>query len=567
MQKSSLGFIGTAAGWLWAAAASAVLAGGGPQNVAVIVNPNDPHSLAVANAYVELRQIPGANVIYIPWKLDARSTTGAKFRDLLLKPAFDELKRRDVIDHIDAFAFSSGYPYLIECTALFPGEEFPRQARPVASLTSAAYLYQFILNAKSAMFAPNSNLYFAATADGHTPSRSCSTRQKWNAAGQPVADDGMKYLLATALGVTHGHGNTVEEIIASLQRSRAADGTRPPGTIYYMRNKDIRSRARDAGFQSAVQELAAAGVKGVIQEGVVPRGAPDVAGLTTGQAHVDVRSSGSKLLPGALVDNLTSAGGQMLIRVETNPQTRISEYIRLGAAGASGTVVEPFAIWQKFPTPAIHVHYARGCSLAESFYQSISSPAQLLIIGDPLCQPWATPPVVTATGLKSGPLSGEVTIVPTAKYPDARKASRFELFIGGVRKATATPGEPLKLDTKSLPDGWHEVRVIAIDNTPIAVQGALTKMVEIRNGEDAVGMVIAEPRRFPLDGVITVNILSTRDGEFRLMHNGRQLATVAAGSGKVEVEAKQLGRGNVQFYVEQAGQPPLRSRPLTIVVN
>lgn len=567
MPFSFLNQIAWALGGLALVTANVAHAGGGPQNFAVIVNPDDPHSLAVANAYVELRQIPATNVIYIPWKLDARSTTGAKFRDLLLKPTFDELKRRGVLDHIDGLAFSSGFPYLVSCTALFPGKVFPREARPMASLTSAAYLYQFLLNDRPEMFGSNANSYFAAAAGGHTPSRAFSARQKWDGAGQPVDDNGMKYLLATALGVTHGHGNAAEEIIASLRRSRSADGTKPPGTIYYMRNQDVRSTTRHDGFPAAVQELAAAGVRGVIQEGVVPRGAGDVAGLTTGRAQVDLRTSGSRLLPGALVDNFTSAGGQMLIRVERNPQTRISEFIRLGAAGASGTVVEPLSLWQKFPTPALHVHYARGCSLAESFYQAVSAPAHLLIIGDPLCQPWATPPTVTATGLEAGaPLAGDVAITPAAAYTDARKASRFELFVDGVRKATAAAGVPLKLETKTLADGWHDLRIVAIDDTPIAVQGVLAMTVEIRNGADAVGMVIAEPRRFSVGSKISIDVQSTRAEDARLMHNGRELALIAGGKGNAEVEAKRLGRGRVQLYVEQSGQPPLRSRPVTVEI-
>jgi uncharacterized protein (TIGR03790 family) len=549
------------------AAANLAIAGGGPQNIAVIVNPDDPDSLAVANAYIELRQIPAINVIYIPWKLDARSTTGAKLRDLLLKPVFAELLRRNLTDHIDGLALSSGFPYLIDCKALFPGQEFSREARPTASLTSAAYLYQFIMNARPEMFGPNSNLYFAATTAGRTPSRAFAARQQWDSAGLPVKDKGMKYLLTTALGVTHGHGNTAKEIIASLRRSRMADGTKPPGTIYYMRNQDVRSRTRHDGFQTAVQELAAVNVRGVIQEGVVPRGAPDVAGLTAGRAQVDLRGSGSRLLPGALVDNLTSAGGQMLIRVEKHPQTRISEFIRLGAAGASGTVVEPFALAEKFPSPALHVHYARGCSLAESFYQAVSSPAQLLIIGDPLCQPWAVPPIVSAVGLETGqPLSGEAAITPTAKYPDARKASRFELYVDGVRIATAAPGAQLKMDAKALADGWHDVRVVAIDDTPIAVQGVLAVTVEIRNGTEAVGLVVAQPARFSADGAVAVDVQSTRTADAQLMHNGRVLATISGGRGKVEVDAKQLGRGRVQLYAEQSGAPALRSRSVTIEI-
>src|SRR5690606_8930778 len=135
--------------------------------------------------------------------------------------------------------------------------------------------------------------------------------------------------LCTALGVTHGQGNTASEIIASLRRAKSADGARYRGTIYYMENKDVRSQVRQGGYRAAVAELATIGVKGVVLPVTAPPHKPDVAGLTTGTSHLLLRTSGSTLLPGALVDNLTSAGGQMLIRPETNPQTRISEFIRL----------------------------------------------------------------------------------------------------------------------------------------------------------------------------------------------------------------------------------------------
>ena len=79
-------------------------------------------------------------------------------------------------------------------------------------------------------------------------------------------------------------------------------------------------------------------------------------------------------------------------------QTPLSEFLRYGAAGSSGTVTEPFAIAEKFPSPMIQVHYARGCTLAEAFYQSVHGPYQLLIVGDPLCRPWADIPQVSVAG-------------------------------------------------------------------------------------------------------------------------------------------------------------------------
>jgi hypothetical protein len=61
-------------------------AGGGPQNLVLIVNPDDPDSLGIANYYIELRKIPASNVIYVPWRIDIAGATAVQFRDRLLKP-------------------------------------------------------------------------------------------------------------------------------------------------------------------------------------------------------------------------------------------------------------------------------------------------------------------------------------------------------------------------------------------------------------------------------------------------------------------------------------------------
>ncbi len=62
--------------------------------------------------------------------------------------------------------------------------------------------------------------------------------------GELVESSGKSYMLSVVLGVTFGRGNTVEEILQYLKRSAAADGTHPPGTIYFVKNDDIRSTVR-----------------------------------------------------------------------------------------------------------------------------------------------------------------------------------------------------------------------------------------------------------------------------------------------------------------------------------
>ncbi len=87
-------------------------------------------------------------------------------------------------------------------------------------------------------------------------------------------------------------------------------------------------------------------------------------------------ASGSKLVPGAIAENLTSLNGKM----DGVGQTKLTEYLAHGAAGSSGAVEEPYSLQQKFPLPFIHETYARGATLAEAFYQSVLGPYQLLIV-------------------------------------------------------------------------------------------------------------------------------------------------------------------------------------------
>ncbi len=225
------------------------------------------------------------------------------------------------------------------------------------------------------------------------------------------------------LGVTSGRGNTLDEVLAYLRRSAAADDTHPRGTIYYVQNGDVRSKVRQAGFPEAVKELKALGVAAEILDGTVPRNKPDVQGAMLGVADFDWKASGSKILPGAICEHFTSFGGVM----NGSNQTPLSEWLRYGAAAASGTVTEPYAVAQKFPAPAMQVYYARGCTIAESYYQAVLSPYQLLIVGDPLCRPWANVPEITVAGVTwGGPVKGDMKLSPKARFAGGVQAEHFE---------------------------------------------------------------------------------------------------------------------------------------------
>ena len=159
-----------------------------------------------------------------------------------------------------------------------------------------------------------------------------------------------------------------------------------------------------------------------------------------------------------------------------------------------------------------------------------------------------------------------MTLTPTAVYPDARQASRFELFVDGKRTQSIRPGEQFVIASNSLPDGFVELRIVAIDDTPIAVQGFWIQLVHIKNGKDAVQLTQPELIPGSRRDEIEVEVTSSATGKARLLHNGRELGSLPEGSGRLKIPVNRLGKGKVELYVQQQAGKVLRSRPLTVEI-
>ncbi len=376
---------------------------------------------------------------------------------------------------------------------------------------------------------------------------------------------GQSYLLSTMLGVTTGRGNTVDEVLAYLRRSAAADGKRPRGTFYYMKNNDVRSQTRHDCYDAVAQQLNRMGVSAVVVPGILPQGARDELGIMTGAREFNFGTSGSTLLPGAICDHLTSLGGDLQVRAG---QTPLTEFLRYGAAGASGTVIEPLALQSKFALPTLFLHYARGCSLAESFYQSVSGPFQLLIVGDPLCQPWAVAPTVKVDGIKPGQeVKGTLAIQATAEAAAPEQVGFLELFVDGRLVARFRPGRVVQLDTSKLDDGYHELRVVAVNASEIQTRGRLILPVVVNNhGQKLVLSVSPTPNAAATD---TVSISARQAGAtaITISQNGRKVGRIVGDSGQVDVLGATFGRGPVVLQARSEGPLPAVSSPVSIEIR
>jgi len=472
-------------------------AGGGPENVALIINTRSWASVTIGMHYASLRQIPTSNIVFIDWANSIEQVDSATFRSAIIGAIMDALVAQRVLDQIDYIVYSSDFPTSVDLRAHFAGKDLGKALLPLGSITAMTYASPQFAAGDGRFFVMNGQLnlrgnHYARRATSDSPKITSAAFRAWHGYandGRLVEGGGDHYFLSTMLGVTSQHGNSVDEVLSYLRRSSLADGTKPKGTIYYCKNSDVRSTVRDAGFPEAVTELKKLGVNAEIVSGIMPQGRDDVQGLTTGTRGFDWKASKSTILPGALCDNFTSYGGVM----GDTDQTRLTEYLKYGAAGASGMVIEPLAIPEKFPNPFVQVHYARGCTLAESFYQSAFCPFQMLIVGDPLCRPWANIPRVSSIDgvTADAVLAGTVKLTPHATV-EGSTIDRFELFVDGVRAGACSDGETITLDTTAFPDGAAELRVVAIEVGPIESQGRLILPISIDNHSRSISFSAGE---------------------------------------------------------------------------
>lgn len=675
--------------WGWmvlAAGLTAAQAGGGPENVALVVNADSWASLTIANEYIHLRRIPSMNVVYLKG-LDAFQTTDVDtFRKKILLPVMKTLYERGLLSHIDCIAYSADLPTAINVSSDFTGVTLEKYQTKVGSINGLTYLYQLVLDERQEFrrlyLSLNVNYYMRrptksvgsvpqsaedraaavkvsqlmaakkyaealkvlqplaarrksdasvqynlacclalleredeaidallaavnagwadrkhAEADPDLaglknspnfkallgkmdenrqkpfevqPTLGFRSQYQWNAGGEKVPDQGLRYMLSTVLGVTSGRGNSVNEVLSALRRSVAADGTQPRGTVYFMENSDVRSTTRMPAFLSAAQALEGTEVTPRILAGVLPERKDDVAGAVIGKASFSWSKSGSTILPGAICENLTSFGGALL---EKNSQTPLTEFIRYGAAGSSGTVTEPYSIQNKFPFPFIHVHYARGCSLAEAFYQSVFGPYQLLIVGDPLCQPWAAPiSFAVPQPQPNQTVSGDLMIKPVIAGGPASEArlDHYELYIDGRHGAFGPAVRSMMIKEDQWSDGWHELSVVAIAKGPIETKSRVLIPVVVDNGNGMISLELIgnSQGEVTYGDTVELKVKSPVPGKMEVAGNGRFLGTIEGAEGSLRVDSRELGMGPIRLQAAMLieGKPSF-SPPVDLLVN
>ena len=502
----------------------------GPHEVLLLVNRNSPLSLECANLYAHLRGIPAANIVFLD--LPAEAATGAKaelspadFITYIWDPATRAVRERNLESQILAWAYSADFPVRVTGT-------------PALSLHGFTFTRARSANDDQVKTGRYGSLLFRGPARADESGAPPLSLDRF----APSAGTNMP-LPAMSIAYAGARGLDRTALLALLQRAAAADAVRPRGTVFFLNNDDVRAQARAWQFPLARAEAAALGFDARTVTNLPPKPAA-VAGIMAGAAHVNLAPAvAPSFVPGAAADHLTSWAAEF-----HNPsQTKLTAWINAGACGAAGTVVEPYAMWTKFPHARFFTHYGSGCTLLEAYAQSVAAPFQLYLLGDPLCAPWKPPfridllPPADEDAARPGR-----TVVRTRILPeDARPHVDVQFFLDGAPLAAAEPGA-VALDTAALPEGWHELRAVAALRTPIRHQVFTTGRFEVYRRNRRAVLDLAPNTTLPLHRPLRIKVRAEGGAQaVELWHGLDRLADAPGADAAFELDPARVGAGPV----------------------
>lgn len=302
-----------------------------------MVNEADPLSLEIGRYYAEKRGIPPDNIARIKLPHQRPVLSSGDFKNLL------SAVNDQISPDTEAIVLTWMAPYRVDCMSI-----------------TSAFTFGFARRYCADGCRPTApNPYF------DSKSRS------------PHKDYGLRPTMTIA-------AETLDDAKALIDRGYLADGSQPRGTAYLVSTTDKARNTRAPYFERA-QIANGYRIPTVIEHTNGIRDKNDVMFYFTGTKAVPYLET-LTFLPGAIADHLTSQGG----RLPGSNQMSAVEWLKAGATGSYGTVVEPCNFPQKFPQPEILMrHYLRGETLIEAYWKSVIWPGQGIFIGEPLSAPYA----------------------------------------------------------------------------------------------------------------------------------------------------------------------------------
>jgi hypothetical protein len=163
-------------------------------------------------------------------------------------------------------------------------------------------------------------------------------------------------------------------------------------------------------------------------------------------------------------------------------------------------------------------------------------------------------------------VKGNVTIKPAATAAPPRKIGALELFVDGRLIARFPPGTAPQIDTTKLADGYHELRIVAINGDAIESRGRQILPMVVNNHGRKVELTTSAPS-YAATEMVRIKAVQPGAQAIVVRQNRREVARFQGGQGEAEVLAATLGRGPVLLQAESEGSEPALSPPLRLEIR
>ncbi len=386
--------------------------GGSGLNVVVVVNQKSTNSVELGNEYCEKRGVPPQNLFRMTgWTGGSLSWIRSEFEGNLRDPLLAMLAERGLSNQVDYVLLSMDIPYRVEDG----GSQ---------NSTTSTLFYGFKTNTIPPVGDPDT-----CSLPDYSSNSFAFSELPFNQAHANTAETNafLAFMLTD---------NTLAGAQAILARGLAGDSTFPTQAVYLEKTSDIARNVRFFSFDNAIFDSRLYGGPPMVRIASDSTAFDGIRGLLTGFATLGLPTDA--FVPGGLGDSLTSYAGALF---DNFGQTTLLEFLHAGAVGSYGTVVEPCNYLQKFPDPLAFFYQSRGFSLAEAYYQSLLNPYQGLLVGEPLCSPFALPGHAEWSALASGTILSGHALLPTASFAAAATnlpIGQVDLFLDGNFVQTLT---------------------------------------------------------------------------------------------------------------------------------
>jgi uncharacterized protein (TIGR03790 family) len=443
-------------------------AGNDPSGVLLLVNEDSPDSVAIGAHYAAKRSLPPKQVVRLKVPVKAELLF-EEYRAAIEEPLRAHLAREGLEERTRCLVLTRGIPVRVRF-------EKGGYASTAALLESMDLPFCGIPQGGSIPTAPGDVI---SAADRQNPFRNGPFPEDRRPGGRPLR-------LVTSLD-----GWSAADAKALVDRSVAADAGPPADPLFVFQDANGGAAGRNAEYPAGVEALKARGFRTESHPagGDLVKGRRSLMGWLSGGCYSALEEKSvatNAFAPGALVDMLESFGAvpENFEEKGGHSQFPVPIMVRAGASGVHGAVAEPYS--HTFCDVRLFERYTSGLDLAESFHGSLPYLYWMnLVLGDPLCAPFAKRPAVEIEGLPAkATAAGPIRLKLSARTaPGGETPAVLDLFVDGEPVATVEGAQgEATVNPESLADGDHLVLAVARCEGPTRTRGWTAKPLAVDIG-------------------------------------------------------------------------------------